>query len=76
MFSHDPIDLARKWCHINVISFPCFRLGFLCRGGVNEIIGATRTIEGSVYWIALVVNWMQTLGSQPVMSKILPDYWD
>ena len=40
--------------------------------GLNEIIGATRTIEGSAYWIALVVNWMQTLGSQPVMPKISP----
>jgi hypothetical protein len=40
--------------------------------GLNEIIGATRTIEGSAYWIALVVNWMQTLGSQPVMPKIFP----
>jgi hypothetical protein len=39
---------------------------------INEIIGATRTIEGSAYWIALVVKWMQTLGSQPVMSKISP----
>jgi hypothetical protein len=40
--------------------------------GLNEIIGATRTIEGSAYWIALVVSWMQTLGSQPVMPKISP----
>jgi hypothetical protein len=38
--------------------------------GLNEIIGATRVIEGSAYWIALVVSWMQTLGSQPVMPKI------
>ena len=37
--------------------------------GLNEIIGATRTIEGSAYWIALVASWMQTLGSQPVMPK-------
>jgi hypothetical protein len=40
--------------------------------GLNEIIGATRTIEGSAYRIALVVSWMQTLGSQPVMPKISP----
>jgi hypothetical protein len=40
--------------------------------GLNEIIGATRAIEGSAYWIALVVSWMQTLGSQPIMSKISP----
>jgi len=40
--------------------------------GLNEIIGATRVIEGSAYWIALVDNWMQTLGSQPVMPKISP----
>jgi hypothetical protein len=40
--------------------------------GLNEIIGATRTIEGSAYWIALVVNWMQTLGSQQEMPKISP----
>jgi hypothetical protein len=40
--------------------------------GLNEIIGDTRTIEGSAYWIALVVRWMQTLGSQPVMPKISP----
>jgi hypothetical protein len=40
--------------------------------GLNEIIGATRVIEGSAYWIALVVSWMQTLGSQPVMPKISP----
>jgi hypothetical protein len=40
--------------------------------GSNEIIGATRTIEGSAYWIALVVSWMQTLGSQPDMPKISP----
>ena len=40
--------------------------------GLNEIIGATRAIEGSAYWIALVVSWMQTLGSQPVMPKISP----
>jgi hypothetical protein len=39
---------------------------------LNEIIGATRAIEGSAYWIALVVSWMQTLGSQPVMPKISP----
>jgi hypothetical protein len=39
---------------------------------LNEIIGATRAIEGSAYWIALVVIWMQTLGSQPVMPKISP----
>jgi hypothetical protein len=39
---------------------------------LNKIIGATRAIEGSAYWIALVVNWMQTLGSQPVMPKISP----
>ena len=38
--------------------------------GLIEIIGATRAIEGSAYWIALVVSWMQTLGSQPVMPKI------
>jgi hypothetical protein len=38
--------------------------------GLNEIIGATRAIEGSAYWIALVVSWMQTLGSQPVIPKI------
>jgi hypothetical protein len=38
--------------------------------GLNEIIGATHAIEGSAYWIALVVSWMQTLGSQPVMPKI------
>jgi hypothetical protein len=38
--------------------------------GLNEIIGATRAIEGSAYWIALVVIWMQTLESQPVMPKI------
>jgi hypothetical protein len=41
--------------------------------GLNEIIGATHTIEGSAYWIALVVSWMQTLGSQPVMPKISPN---
>jgi hypothetical protein len=40
--------------------------------GLNEIIGATRAIEGSAYWIALVVTWTQTLGSQPVMPKISP----
>jgi hypothetical protein len=40
--------------------------------GLNEIIGATRAIEGGAYWIALVVSWMQTLGSQPVMPKISP----
>jgi hypothetical protein len=40
--------------------------------GLNEIIGATCAIEGSAYWIALVVSWMQTLGSQPVMPKISP----
>ena len=40
--------------------------------GLNEITGATRTTEGSAYWIALVVNWMQTLGSQPDMPKISP----
>jgi hypothetical protein len=40
--------------------------------GLNEIIGATRAIEGNAYWIALVVSWMQTLGSQPVMLKISP----
>ena len=38
--------------------------------GLNEIIGATHAIEGSAYWIALVVSWMQTLGSQPVVPKI------
>jgi len=38
--------------------------------GLNEIIGPTCAIEGSANWIALVVNWMQTLGSQPVMPKI------
>jgi hypothetical protein len=27
--------------------------------GLNEIIGATHAIEGSAYWIALVVSWMQ-----------------
>jgi hypothetical protein len=37
--------------------------------GLTEIIGATRAIEGSVYWIALVVSWMQTLGSQLVCPK-------
>jgi hypothetical protein len=37
---------------------------------LNEIIGATRTIKGSAHWITLVVSWMQTLGSQPVMPKI------
>jgi hypothetical protein len=37
--------------------------------GLNEIIGATCAIEGNAYWIALVVSWMQTLGSQPVMPK-------
>jgi hypothetical protein len=40
--------------------------------GLNEIIGATHAIEGSAYWIALVVSWMQTLGSQLVMPKISP----
>jgi hypothetical protein len=41
--------------------------------GLNEILGATRLIiEGSAYWIALVVSWMQTLGSQPDMPKISP----
>jgi hypothetical protein len=40
--------------------------------GLNEIIGATRAIEGSAYWIALVVSWMQTLGFQPVMPKMSP----
>jgi hypothetical protein len=40
--------------------------------GLNEIIGATRAIEGSAYKITLVVSWMQTLGSQPVMPKISP----
>ena len=40
--------------------------------GLNEIIGATRAIKGSAYWIALVLSWMQTLGSQPVMPKISP----
>jgi hypothetical protein len=40
--------------------------------GLNEIIGATCAIEGSAYWIALVVSWMQTLESQPVMPKISP----
>jgi hypothetical protein len=40
--------------------------------GLNETIGATRAIEGSAYWIVLVVSWMQTLGSQPVMRKISP----
>ena len=42
------------------------------RRGLNEIIGATRAIEGSAYWIALVVSWMQILGSQLVMPKISP----
>jgi hypothetical protein len=37
--------------------------------GLNEIIGATLAIEGSAYWIALVVSWMQTLGSQPLCPK-------
>jgi hypothetical protein len=40
--------------------------------GLVEIIGATRAIEGSAYWIALVVSWIKTLGSQPVMPKISP----
>jgi hypothetical protein len=40
--------------------------------GLNEIIGATRVIEGSAYWIALVVSWMQTLRSVLVMPKISP----
>jgi hypothetical protein len=40
--------------------------------GLNDIIGATCAIEGSANWIALVVSWMQTLGSQPVMPKISP----
>jgi hypothetical protein len=40
--------------------------------GLNEIIGASCGIEGNAYWIALVVSWMQTLGSQPVMPKIFP----
>jgi hypothetical protein len=45
--------------------------------GLNEIIGATRAIEESAYWIALVVSWMQTLGSQPVMhAQNLPNHWD
>ena len=43
--------------------------------GLIEIIGATRAKEGSVDWIALVVRWMQTLGSQPVMPKISPITW-
>jgi hypothetical protein len=37
--------------------------------GLNEIIGATRAIEGSAYWITLVVSWMQTLGSQRLCPK-------
>jgi hypothetical protein len=45
---------------------------YLVLVGLNEIIGATSTIEGSAYWIALVVSWMQTLGSQPDMPKISP----
>ena len=45
---------------------------YVLQSGLNEIIGATRAIEGSAYWIALVVSWMQTLGSQPVMPKISP----
>jgi hypothetical protein len=40
--------------------------------GANEITGATHAIERSAYWIALVVSWMQTLGSPPVMPKISP----
>jgi hypothetical protein len=45
--------------------------------GLNEILGATHAIEGSAYWIALVVSWMQTLGSQPDMhAQNLPDHWD
>jgi hypothetical protein len=43
--------------------------------GLNEAIGATRTIEGSAYWIALVVNWMQTLGSISTgYAQNLPDH--
>jgi hypothetical protein len=38
--------------------------------GLNEIIGATLNIERSDYYIAMVVSWIQTLGSQPVMPKI------
>jgi len=40
--------------------------------GLSEIIEATHAIERSVYWIALVVDWMQALGSQPVLPKISP----
>jgi hypothetical protein len=47
-----------------------FNLLFSRYWGLNEIIGATRAIEGSAYWIALVVNWLQTLGSQPSLPKI------
>jgi len=43
--------------------------------GENSVLGATRAIEGSAYWIALVGSWMKTLGSQPVMPKISPITW-
>jgi hypothetical protein len=58
---------ARNTNHVLIIVYYGTRAWI---AGLNEIIGAIRTIEGSAYWIALLVNWMQTLGSQPVMPKI------
>jgi hypothetical protein len=57
---------------LNKLSHPLnqsfFKVANLVKG-LDEIVGATRAIEGNAYWIALVVSWMQTLGSQPSMPK-------
>jgi hypothetical protein len=44
--------------------------------GLNEIIGATRAIEGSAYWIALVVSWREKKLRPPkVVSWIADVSW-
>jgi hypothetical protein len=41
--------------------------------GLNEIIGATRAIEGSAYWIALVVSWREKKCRPPKVVNWIAD---
>ena len=72
---HPPLFAIRGWySNITSRTIKSFVSQHLTMGA-NKVIGATHAIEGSVDWIALVVIWMKTLGSQPVMSKISPITW-
>jgi hypothetical protein len=42
--------------------------------GLNEIIGATRAIEGSAHWIALVLDANTRISTG--YAQNLPDHWD